>query len=85
MFVVFPFSKGHGSGQFSFLLSFLVAFKALKWNTSPKSSNFSFLQSKINVFVDTGVIIPAACGRCLVAINAIASVRRLMDSFKSVF
>ena len=50
-----------------------------------KSSNFSFLPSKIGVFVDTRLSIVPACGRCWVSIPAIASARRLMELFASGF
>ena len=53
--------------------------------SSSKSSNFSFLPSKINVLVDIGLSSAVACGRCWVAIPAIASARRLMELFASEF
>ena len=37
------------------------------------------------MFVDTGFSIVAACGRCWVAIPAIASIRRLKELFASKF
>ena len=58
---------------------------SIVWNRSSKSSSFSFLPSKINVFVDTGLSIVAACGCCWVVIPAIASARRLMELFASKF
>ena len=53
------------------------------WNRSSKSSNCSFLRSKMNVFVDTGFNIVADCGQGWVEIPAIASTRRLMELFAS--
>ena len=51
------------------------------WNMSSKSSNFSFLPSKINLFVDSGFRIVAAYDRGWVEIPAIASTRQLMELF----
>ena len=45
----------------------------------------SFLPSKISVFVDTGLSIVAACGRCWVTIPAIASARRYWNCSRLSF
>ena len=55
------------------------------WNRSSKCSKFLILPSKINVFVDTGFSIVAACGCCWVSVPAIASTRWLMEVFESEF
>ena len=44
-------------------------------NRSTKNSNFLFLTSNIKVIMATRFSIVAACGRCWVAIPAIASAR----------
>ena len=58
---------------------------SIVWNKSSNSSYFSFFLSQNDVFVDTGLSIVAACGRCWVAIPEIASTRQLMELFASEF
>ena len=74
------FVNEHEFDLFPLSLSFLVAIRALR-----ESSNFSFLPSKINKFVDTSFSIVAAYGHCWFEIPAIASARRLMQFFVSQF
>ena len=50
-----------------------------------KKFEFLVFPSKTYVFIDTGLTIGAVCGRCCVAIPAIASARQLMEMFASDF
>ena len=82
MFEILTFVNGHEVVTFHCFCHFGLHFEpCVEW--ALKSSYFSFLPSEINVFVDTGFSIVAACARCWIAIPTIASSRRLMELFES--
>ena len=64
-------------------LVFFRCFLSSVWNRTSKSSNFSFLPSNINLFMNTCSSVVAACDRFWVAIPAIAWARRSMKWFES--